>query len=96
VNIQYIKTKKIAMVSSRDQYVLVHVRDTPANQSATGNRTVIVALKSYNSDAYPKIDGCVRADTIISGYYIEEIAPNKLDIHFMVESDFKVSLFIQK
>jgi hypothetical protein len=84
------------MVSSRDQYCVINVRDTPAAQSPTGNRILYVALKSLNSENYPKKDGCVRAETIMSGYLIEEISPNKLDVHFMIESDFKVSLFIQK
>ena len=38
----------------------------------------------------------VRADTKISGYYIEEIKSNLCKIDFMIESDFKISLFIAK
>lgn len=84
------------MVSSRDQYVLMCRRDIPANVSPSGKRTIFIAGKSKDIEEFPVTPGIVRAKTIISGFLIEEIEPNVLDVHFVVESDFKISLFIQK
>ena len=57
---------------------------------------MIIAGKSKDLDEYPATPGVVRAQTKISGFYITEIEPNVCDVHFVVESDFKISLFIQK
>jgi len=84
------------MVSSRDQYVCMSRREIPANLSPSGKKTMIIAGKSKDLDEYPATPGVVRAQTKISGFYITEIEPNVCDVHFVVESDFKISLFIQK
>ncbi len=95
VSLHYLKTKKVAVVSSRDQYLLVTNKLIEPEQSPTGNRILIIGSRSKDLDQYPPIKGCVRAETKISGYYIEEVVPGKAcDVHFMVESDFKVSFFI--
>ena len=96
VGLQYIKTKKVAMVSSRDQYICMVRRDTPANMSPSGRRKIIIAGKSKELEEYPPTQGVVRARTLISGFYIDVLKPDVLDVHFIVESDFKLSIFIQK
>lgn len=68
----------------------------PATESPTGRKLIKIGVKSLNSDKYPPNQGAVRADTKISGYYIDEIKPNVCKIDFMIESDFKISLFIAK
>lgn len=47
-------------------------------------------------DVYPENDGIVRATAFVTGWYIEEIAPNVCDVHFMIETDYKLPLWIQK
>lgn len=42
----YMKTKKIAVVSSRDQYLVAIKRLIPADQSPNGKRIYILAAKS--------------------------------------------------
>ena len=64
--------------------------------SPTGKKLLIIALKSLDSEEFPPNQGIVRAKTLISGYYVEEVEPGKLDVHFLLESDFKISLFVQK
>ena len=62
-------------------------------------KTLIIAAKSFdNSEKYPPTDGCVRASTVISGWWIEERkAPQKGCVaKFYIQSDFKISLFVQK
>jgi hypothetical protein len=96
VGLHYIKTKKVAMVSSRDQYVIIARREIPPNQSPSGKRTMVIAGRSKDLDQYPPTPGVVRAQTKISGYWIEEIEPQVCNVHFIAETDFKISLFIQK
>jgi hypothetical protein len=36
----------------------------------------------------------VRSTVVISGYFMEEVEPGVVEIHFLVETDFKISLFI--
>jgi hypothetical protein len=79
------------MVSGRDQYVLMNRKMIPANLSESGKKTVIIAGMSKDLDQYPVTPGVVRAQTKISGYYMTEIEPNVCDVHFVVESDFKIS-----
>jgi hypothetical protein len=52
---------------------------------------MIIAAKSLDLDEYPPTTGAVRAITKISGYYMEQIEPNVVDLHFCVEADFKIS-----
>ena len=33
---------------------------------------------------------------MLSGYYIDEVEEGVSDVHFILESDYKISLFIQK
>ena len=96
VQLHYIKTKKIAMVSSRDQYLVIYRKDIPADLSDTGKKQCIVACKSKDLEEYPPTPGNVRAQTHISGYFIEEISENECHVYFAIESDFKISLFISK
>lgn len=84
------------MVSSRDQYLVIYRKDIPAELSSSGRKTCIVSCKSVDLPEYPLVPGCVRAQTFISGYFIEEINENECEVHFVVESDFKISLFISK
>jgi hypothetical protein len=64
--------------------------------NATGKRACILACKSVDLPDYPAISGCVRAQTHISGYYIEELSEDQCEVRFAIESDFKISLFISK
>lgn len=96
VQLHYIKTRKVAMVSSRDQYLVIYRKEIPANVNPSGKRALIIAAKSIDHDEYPPVQGAVRAQTKISGYFIEELEPNLCDVHFAVEADFKISLFISK
>jgi hypothetical protein len=57
---------------------------------------MIFAARSVDLDEYPPISNAVRAQTKITGYYMEQIEPNVVDLHFCVETDFKISLFISK
>jgi hypothetical protein len=38
VEIHYLKTKKVAVVSSRDQYLLISGKEIPSEQSDTAKR----------------------------------------------------------
>jgi hypothetical protein len=57
---------------------------------------MVICGRSKDLDQYPPTPGIVRAQTKISGYWIEELEPNLVDVHFIAETDFKISLFIQK
>ena len=96
VQLHYIKTKKVAVVSSRDQYVVIYMKEIPAEFNPSGKRAIIFAARSIDLDEYPPTPGAVRSLTKISGYYMEQIEPNVVDLHFLVEADFKISLFISK
>lgn len=96
VQLHYLRTKKVAVVSSRDQYMLICNRYIEPENSPNGKRTLIIGTRSLDHDKFPPKPGYVRAFTFMSGYYIEEIEPGKLDVHFLLESDFKISLFVQK
>lgn len=94
--IDYLKTKKVAMVSSRDMYLVLMNKKIPAESSPTGKQIFIIAGKSCTLPGYPETKGAVRAVAYISGYYIEELGPNEIRCTFCVESDFKISVFIAK
>lgn len=96
VQLHYVKTKKVAVVSSRDQYIVIYRKDILAQSSPSGKRVMMMAARSVDLDEYPPSPGIVRAKVAISGYYMEQIEPNVVDIHFCVEADFKISLFISK
>lgn len=92
----YLKTKKIAMVSSRDMHIVLTNKVIPVERSPTGKKTVIIAGKSCSLPQYPENAGIVRAICHITGYYIEELSPSEVKVSFCVESDFKISMFITK
>lgn len=99
VELHYLRTKKIAVVSGRDQYLVFVEKWLPATASPSGRRTVVLAAKSLQpNENYPATEGCVRASTIISGWWVEELEPPSKGclVHFLIESDFKISLFVQK
>lgn len=99
VDLHYLRTKKIALVSSRDQYLVYVEKWLSAAESPSGRRTLAVAAKSAPpSGDCPPAEGCVRAATIITGWWIEELEPPQKGClaRFMIESDFKISLFVQK
>ena len=96
VQIQYFKSKKVAMVSSRDGYIVICSKELQPEETESGNKIIKIGVKSLNSDKYPEIKGVVRAQTIISGYYLEELKPDLCRLDFMVESDVKIKLFISK
>ena len=61
VQLHYINTKKVAVVSSRDQYVLIFRKEIPAECNPSGKRAVIIAAKSKEFAEYPPTPGIVRA-----------------------------------
>lgn len=48
VQLHFMKTKKVAMVSSRDQYIVIYRKEIPAQYNPSGKRAVIIAAKSHN------------------------------------------------
>ena len=92
----YVKTKKIAVVSSRDQYMMAQTRRVEASKSPNGKKCIYIALKSKDLPDYPPVDGVVRIQTISTGFYLVELMPNLVEIHFYLESDAKISMFIAK
>ena len=96
ISIHYIKTKKVAVVASRDQYLVISLQTIKAEDSPSGKKRMIVGARSKDIDEYPPKDGIVRASSFITGWYLEEIRPNVCDVHFMIETDYKLSLFLQK
>jgi START domain len=94
VVVKYSKTKKIAVVSSRDFYLVVAHKYFDADRSPTKRPLLIIGAKSR--DLFPVNTGVVRAVNYISGYYIEEVEKGKLEVNFLVESDFKISVFVMK
>ena len=65
--------------------------------SHTGNRIFIYGCKSLeNLEKFPENKGIVRASTYITGYYIEELSNEKCNVHFIVETDYKIPLWIQQ
>ena len=95
VNSAYSKTKKVAMVSSRDAYQIVF-KCKKESGTENKNRRLIISSKSKNMDDYPPVSGCVRIDTILSGFIFDEVKPGVMDCHFYAEADPKISLFIMK
>ena len=76
VDLQYLRTKKIALVSSRDQYLIFVDKWLSASESPSGRRSLVLAAKSAPpSEDYPPTNGAVRASTIISGWWLEELEP---------------------
>lgn len=94
ISIHYIKTKKVAVVSSRDQYLTLSVKLIDSKNSPTGNKLKIVGARSKDWEQYPPNQGIVRASTFMSGWVLEQIEPNLVDVHFMIETDYKISLFL--
>jgi hypothetical protein len=92
----YVKTKKIAVVSSRDQYMMAQTRRVEASKSQNGKKCIYIALKSKDLPDYPPVNGVVRIQTILTGFYLVELEPNLVEIHFYLESDAKISMFIAK
>jgi len=88
------KTKKVAMVNSRDSYSIVNRRiEEPIKGK---HKKLLLASKSKNMADYPAISGCVRSETILSGFIFDEIKPGVIDCHFFAEADPKISLFIMR
>lgn len=90
--ITYMKTKKVAMVSSRDSYSVVFKR----LQEKGKLRKLMLANKSKNLTNYPPISGAVRSTTILSGFIFDEIKEGTIECHFFAEVDPKISLFIMR
>ena len=88
---RYMKTKKVAMVSSRDQYSVIFKRMT---EDKGKHRKLYIASKSKDLANYPPTQGAVRSEVILSGFIFDEIGSNCIDCHFYAETDPKISLFI--
>jgi len=76
--------------------MIMSLRRIPANQSPSGRKTMIIAVKSVDHKDYPENQGVVRATTPLSGWWIEELPAPQTGCmcHFLLETDFKISLFI--
>ena len=72
------KTRKVAMVSSRDMYIVLTHRMIPAESSPTGKKIMIIAGRTCELPQYPENAGIVRAATHITGYYIEELSQDEV------------------
>ena len=94
VRIDYVKTKKVAVISSRDMYMVLMKKFIQPEKSPTGKKLVVIAGKSCDLPCFPEHSGVVRAVNYMSGYYIEELGPSEVKLTFVVESDFKISMFI--
>ena len=94
--VHYIKTKRQSIVSPRDQNLVINRRVIQPKDSPTGNKIFIIGARSYDFEKYPEKSGIVRANTYITGYYIEEIAKNQCDVHFLLETDYKIPVRIQR
>ena len=95
-SIHYLKTKKVAVVSSRDQYLNLKLRTVEPEDSPSGFKRKIIAHRSIDFDELPPKDGIVRASVFLTGWVLEQIEPNLVDVNFMIVSDYKISLFVQK
>ena len=84
------------MISSRDQYLVFCRKDISKYDSETFERTLILAGKSVDLPQYPEIKGIVRAKTYVSGFYVKEIGNDECEVHFIAETDFKLSMMIMK
>jgi hypothetical protein len=71
ISIHYIKTKKVAVVSSRDQYLNLSVRTVEAEDSPSGYKRSIVGARSWDFEQYPPKKGIVRASTFMTGWVLE-------------------------
>jgi hypothetical protein len=67
-----------------------------ANQNPKKKKVYYLAAKSHDLPENGPTDNCVRANTILTGYYLVEKDHNKTELHFFIESDFKISMFIAK
>lgn len=81
-------------MASRDQYLVLFCKTIEASESPSGNKLIVVGAKSKDFEEYPEKKGIVRASTYITGWCLEEVSPNMCDVHYMIESDFKLSLFL--
>lgn len=63
--------------------------------SPSGFKRKILAHRSWEYEHFPPKDGIVRASTFITGWVLDQIEPNLVDVHFLIETDYKISLFIQ-
>lgn len=91
VGIHYHMTKKVAMVSPRDQYLVVCNRFYEAADSPSGKKLLVLASKSRDGEMFPCRSEIVRAKTLMGGYLLEEVEEGKIEATFMVESDYKIS-----
>lgn len=71
ISIHYIKTKKVAVVSSRDQYLILCLKMIDAQTSPTGYRRKIVGARSKDFEQYPTKNGIVRASTFMTGWVLD-------------------------
>ena len=96
--ITHIKTKKIAMVSSREQFLCLTSRSQEADQSKSGKREFCISGKSKELPEFAHLSdpSAVRGNAVLNGFLFIETSPTQCECHFYLESDFKISLFIAK
>ena len=82
------------MVSPRDQYLVINRKIIEASESPSGNKIVIIGARSHDFEEHPENDGIVRASSHITGYYIEQLGEEKCNVHFVIETDYGIPLWI--
>jgi hypothetical protein len=92
----YFRFKKVMVVSPRDMCII------GKSHRINENETYLIA-KTYVNETIPEVKGVVRADSLISGWRIKQIENEipgvkkaRCKIWFYSESDFKISMFLQK
>ena len=88
--LHYIKTVRQAVISCRDQNLLINRKIIEAKDSQTGNKIFILGARSQDLEQFPEKKGIVRASCYITGYYIEQISPDQCHVHFIIETDYKI------
>ena len=76
--------------------MLIKKKFTEADKSVSGKREYCIAVKTKPSPLYPETSAVVRAFTYLSGYYVTEEEPNLCQMHFFMEADLKITMFIAK
>ena len=65
-------------------------------KSKSGKREYFLVSKSKDLADYPPTSNCVRSSTQLTGFYVIELEPGICEVHFFIEADLQISMFIAK